>query len=474
MEPDASEVLDLARLQFALTAGGHFLFVALTLGLATVVACLQTKATLGGRALDARLVRFWGQLYVVNYAVGIVTGIVMEFQFGLSWSGLTHHAGNVLGAALAVETIVAFFVESTFLGLWIFGWHRLGRWAHLAAIWIVTLTAYASAYWILVTNGFLNNPVGHRVEGGRLVLDDPVAVLTNPSALLAFGHIAAGALLTAGFFMAGVSAYHLFRRTAEWEFFGRSLRVGVFLSFPALLATAVFGGLQLSSLATVQPVKAAVFEGERAKIARLQAELTAAFGPGDYVPSEAWTRGGALVMLIVFALMLYFTFAGFVLAFFRTVVFRFRLWHVALIAAVPLPYVAMTSGWVFREAGRQPWVVYGLLKTEDAVSDLSPTAMRASLLLFTGLFALLTAVNAWLLVRLARRGPVDMGLGRDERAVAARGAGAAPDGTPGGPDGTSGGPDGRPGGPGGGRGPGGGGGPGDSDDPADALPAPRY
>ncbi|WOI62116.1 cytochrome ubiquinol oxidase subunit I [Streptomyces fradiae] len=418
MESDASEVLDLARLQFALTAGGHFLFVALTLGLVTVVACLQTKATVGGGELDARLVRFWGQLYVVNYAVGIMTGIVMEFQFGLSWSGLTHHAGNVLGATLAVETIVAFFVESTFLGLWIFGWNRMGRWAHLAAIWIVTLTAYASAYWILVSNGFLNNPVGHRVEDGRVVLADPVAVLTNPSALLAFGHVLAGALLTAGFFMAAVSAYHLFRRTPEWVFFGRSLRVGVFLAFPAAVVTAVFGGLQLGSIAVLQPVKSAVFRHDTAELARLQAELTARFGPGDYIPSEAWTRGGALVMLITFALMLYFTLAGFVLAFFRNAVFRFRVWHVALIAAAPLPYLAMIGGWVFREAGRQPWVVYGLLRTEDAVSDLSPAAMRFSLFVFTTLFAALVVLNAWLLVRHARRGPGDVALGRDERADA--------------------------------------------------------
>ncbi|MFF7180914.1 cytochrome ubiquinol oxidase subunit I [Streptomyces sp. NPDC008121] len=412
MNPD---VLDLARLQFALTAGGHFLFVALTLGLATLVAVLQTVATIGRKPSHARMVRFWGQLYVINYAVGIVTGIVMEFQFGMSWSGLTHYAGNVFGASLAVETIVAFFVESTFLGLWIFGWNRLNRWAHLAAIWIVTLTAYLSAYWILVSNGFLNHPVGHRVEGDKLVLDDPVAVLTNPSALLAFGHILAGSLLTAGFFVAGVSAYHLFRRSPEWEFFGRSLRIGVFLSLPALMATAAFGGVQLASLSTLQPMKSAVFSQETAEITRLQAELVARHGPGDYVPSEAWTRGGGLVMLVCFGLMMYFTFAGAILACFKKAVFRFRLWHLALMAAVPLPYVAMISGWVFREAGRQPWVVYGLLTTEDAVSDLSPTSMRVSLAVFTILFALLVVLNAWLLARHARRGPVDSGLGHDDR-----------------------------------------------------------
>ncbi|MFI8404819.1 cytochrome ubiquinol oxidase subunit I [Streptomyces sp. NPDC085463] len=450
------DVLDLARLQFALTAGGHFLFVALTLGLATVVAVLQTRATFGRNPIHARMVRFWGQLYVINYAVGIVTGLVMEFQFGMAWSGLTHEAGNVLGASLAVETVVAFFVESTFLGLWIFGWHRLNRWAHLAAIWIVVLTAHLSAYWILVSNGFLNHPVGYGSSGdGGLVLDDPVAVLTNPSALLAFGHVLAGALLTAGFFMAGVSAYHLFRRGPEWEFFGRSLRIGVLLSAPALMAAAVFGGLQLGALATFQPMKAAVFGGEAAEVARLQAEMTERFGPGDYVPSEAWTRGGGLVMLLCFALMMYLCFAGVILACFKKAVFRFRLWHVVLMAAVPLPYLAMTSGWVFREAGRQPWVVYGLLKTEDAVSDLSPGAMRLSLAVFTTLFVLLAVLNARILARHARRGPVESGLGHDERPGA--------DGGPGGPGGPN--RSGDPNGPGEPNGPG---------DPADALPAPRY
>ncbi|PVE04226.1 cytochrome ubiquinol oxidase subunit I [Streptomyces scopuliridis] len=413
----SAETLDLARLQFALTAGGHFLFVTLTLGLATIVACVQTRATISGRPLQARMVRFWGQLYVINYAVGIVTGIVMEFQFGLSWSGLTHDVGNVLGASLAVETIVAFFVESTFLGLWIFGWNRFGKWVHLALIWVVTLTAYLSAYWILVANGFLNHPVGHRMEDGRAVLDDVGALLTNPSALLAFGHILAGSLLTAGFFMAGVSAYHLFRRTPEWEFFGRSLRIGVFVSLPALVVTAGFGGVQLASLADLQPMKSAVFQQKTAEIAQLQTDLAARFGPGNYVPSEAWTRGGALVMLIAFALMMYLCVAGTVLGCFRKVVFRFRLWHVVLMASVPLPYLAMISGWVFREAGRQPWVVYGVLRTRDAVSEVSPTAMRTSLIAFTTLFVLLAVVNARLLWRHARRGPVESGLGHDERAA---------------------------------------------------------
>ena len=414
---DALDALEIARWQFGITTVYHFMMVPLTIGLGLVVAVIQTIWHRTGKPEYLRMTKFWGKLFLINFIMGVATGIVQEFQFGMAWSEYSRFVGDVFGAPLALEALLAFFVESTFLGLWIFGWNRLGRWAHLATIWVVTLTAYLSAYWILVSNGFLNHPVGHRTEDGELVLDDPVAVLTNPSALLAFGHVLAGALLTAGFFMAGVSAYHLFRRTAEGAFFGRSLRVGVFLAFPALMVTAVFGGLQFHALSTFQPMKSAVFGGKAAEIARVQADMAARYGPGDYVPSEAWTRGAGLVMLLCFALMMYLTFAGVILACFKKAVLRFRLWHLALMAAVPLPYLAMIGGWVFREAGRQPWVVYGLLRTEDAVSDLSPAAMRISLTVFTTLFVLLLVLNAWLLARHARRGPVDSGLGHDDRAV---------------------------------------------------------
>ncbi|MFD1828800.1 cytochrome ubiquinol oxidase subunit I [Streptomyces desertarenae] len=441
---DGTGALDLARWQFALTAAAHFLFVSLTLGLATVVAVLQTWAvarggSARGSAVDARAVRFWGQLYVVNYAVGIVTGIVMEFQFGLAWSGLGHYAGDVFGASLAMETVVAFFVESTFLGLWIFGWDRFGPRLHCALLWVVTGTAYLSAYWILVANGFLNHPVGYAATAGGhgIELTDAAAVLTNPSALLAFGHIAGGALLTAAFFMAGVSAYHLRRRDLperDARLFRRSLRIGAFLAPPALLATAAFGGVQLAALASYQPMKDAVWKAEAAEVARLQAELVERFGPGDYVPSEALTRGAAVLMLAAFALMLHASAASALLACFRRAVHRFRLWHLLLMAMVPLPYVAMTAGWVFREAGRQPWVVYGLLRTEDALSDVSAGAMRLSLAVFGTLFALLLAVNWWLLLRTARRGPGAVALGAPD--PGGRPPGDAPDASPAGDGGS--------------------------------------
>src|SRR3954470_9573523 len=199
--------LDLARAQFATTTSFHFLFVLLTLGLVTLVAVMQTRSTLGGRPVLERMTRFWGRIYVVNYALGIATGIVMEFQFGLNWSGLSTYAGDVFGAPLAIETLVAFFLESTFLGLWIFGFGRLPKWLHLALIWLVTLTAYASALFIMLANSSLQNPVGSRLEGGTLRLDDFGALFSNPALAASLPHVVSAAILTGGFFVVGVSAW---------------------------------------------------------------------------------------------------------------------------------------------------------------------------------------------------------------------------------------------------------------------------
>ncbi|WP_077060697.1 cytochrome ubiquinol oxidase subunit I [Streptomyces sp. MP131-18] len=414
-----ADTLDLARWQFALTAGGHFLFVSLTIGLATILAVLQTRATLrGARPVHLRMVRFWGQLYVINYAIGIVTGLVMEFQFGMAWAGLGEFGGDVFGASLALETVLAFFVESTFLALWLLGWDRFNKWVHLGVLWVVTLTAYLSAYWILVTNGFLNHPAGHATTSdGTLELADPGALMTNPSTLLAFGHVVAGALLTAALFMAGVSAYHLFRRAGPDEdgFHRRSLRLGVYTALPALFVTVSFGGVQQGRLGEWQPMKLAVLENDTAEIARLQAELAERFGPGDYVPPEALTRGAGMLMMTVFALIMFPLLVSVVLAAFRRAVHGFRAWHVLLMALVPLPYVAMIAGWVFREAGRQPWVIYGLLRTEDAVSDVPTAQMWVSFGVFVPLFALLVVVNWWLLLRWARRGPQAQAPGAEDR-----------------------------------------------------------
>ncbi|WP_246237167.1 cytochrome ubiquinol oxidase subunit I [Actinomadura chibensis] len=395
--------LGLARVQFALTAGTHFLFVALTLGLATLVALMQTRAVVSGGAVHERMVRFWGQLYVVNYAVGIVTGLVMEFQFGLNWSGMSRVTGSVFGAPLALETIVAFFVESTFLGLWIFGWDRLNRWVHLGLIWVVTLTAYLSAYFVLVANGWLQRPVGFEMVDGVARLTDAGALLANPTAVAAFFHVLFGGLLTAGFFMAGVSGYHLLRRTAEVEFFRRSMRVGLVTVIVSVMPVVVFGGMQFRY---VQPTKGG---GEDAAAA--VADFTARFGPDDYMPPGLAGAGEGL-MMGMWSLMILVAAVALVKVWFGGWLVRGRVFHILMIASVPLPYVAMLSGWVFREVGRQPWMVYGVLKTRDALSPgVGSGALVASFVVFTVLFAGLFVVNGWLLARFARRGPGGAGLG---------------------------------------------------------------
>jgi cytochrome d ubiquinol oxidase subunit I len=394
----------LARMQFALTAGSHFLFVALTLGLATLVAVTQTRATLArrGRGVHERMTRFWGQLYVINYAVGIVTGLVMEFQLGTHWSGMSSLVGQVFGAPLAMETVVAFFIESTFLGLWIFGWGRLNRWVHLALIWVVTLTAYASAYFVLVANGWMQRPVGYEMRGGTAHLTDLGALMGNPPAVLAFLHVLFGGLVTAGLFMAAVSAYHLLRRTAEVEFFRRSLRMGLVALVVSVVPVAMFGGVQFAYL---QPTKRGGQEGAAA-----EAAFAARFGPGEYGPPQlAWT--GETVMISVWGLLFLLALAALVKLPFGRWLVRGRIFLVAVMVCVPLPYVAMLSGWVFREVGRQPWAVYGVLKTEDALSHVDGTLLAASFVGFTCLFAVLLVVNAWLLVRYARRGPQEARLG---------------------------------------------------------------
>ena len=383
--------LSLARLLFAITAGTHFLFVSLTLGLAAMVAIMQTRAVRTGSAVHLRMVRFWGQLYVINYAVGIVTGLLMEFQFGLNWPGLTDHAKDVFGAPLAMETLVAFFVESTFLGLWIFGWDRLNRYAHLALIWVVTLTAFASAYFILVANGFLRRPVGFLRVGDELRIDGAAKLFTNPAALLPLGHITSGAFLVSGFFMAAISSWHLRRarrgQAVDLEFFRRSLRIGLISVVLAIVPSIVFGIVQFGYIDRI--------DGAR---------TSAVSGTMETLMMMAWLW----MFFVAVAATVKLPFTGWLL--------RGRVFHRVVMMTLPFPYFAMLSGWIFREGDRQPWLIKGVLRTEDAVRPMSHGAMLAAFAGITTLFVVLALVNIALLRRYARQGPDGATLGRTEPA----------------------------------------------------------
>ncbi|MGA4725935.1 cytochrome ubiquinol oxidase subunit I [Micromonospora taraxaci] len=399
------DTLLLARLQFATTTSIHFLFVVVTLGLVTLLVAMQTAWVLTGNPKWERLTRYWGQLYVINYVLGIATGIVMEFQFGLNWSGLSRYVGNVFGAPLAIETLVAFFLESTFLGMWIFGWHRLGKGVHLALLWGVAITAYASAFWIMVANSWLQNPVGYEVRDGIAHLTDFGALLTNPSLGMAFGHVVSAALLVGGMLMAAVSAWHLIRRTPDFALFRTSLRIGVVTSAFAITMVQGFGFAQFGPVRAVQPTKF----GQGPEGQALIAEWTTRFGPGDYTPPVLANVGLGFMILIGFTLgcvwfLLPLLFRDWIIR------LRFPLWLILL--ALPLPFVAVILGWIAREVGRQPWVAYGLLPTEQAVSPVGAPVMLTSLIGFSLLLGTLAVTNWVLLARHAARGAADPALGR--------------------------------------------------------------
>lgn len=369
--------LPIARLQFATTTSFHFLFVLLTLGLVTMVAIMQTRATLRDGEQLHRMTAFWGRLYVVNYALGIVTGIVMEFQFGMTWTGLSAFAGDVFGAPLAIETLVAFFLESTFLGVWIFGRGRMNKWLHLAVLWLVTLTAYASALFIMVANSFLQNPVGSRMENGVLRLDDFGALFANPALVASLPHVLGAALLTGGFFVTGISAYHFLKHTSEIDFFRRSLRIGVVTSLIGSVLVVQAGFAQFAEVAGYQPDK---FKGSVAV-------------------------GLPLGMMINIGFFSFFAALIGTLLLFRDRLLRARPVLFLMVPGIAVPFIAAILGWLVREIGRQPWLVWGKLRTADAVADVSGGQILFSFIAFTLLFAVLAVADWVLLARIAKRGP---------------------------------------------------------------------
>ncbi|MDG4820750.1 cytochrome ubiquinol oxidase subunit I [Asanoa sp. WMMD1127] len=404
---DTSEI---ARLQFALTAGFHFLFVALTLGLGPLVAILETRYAISKKPVFERLTKFWGHIYVINYAVGIFVGLVLEFQVGLNWSGLSKVMGGVFGVPLALETLIAFFLESTFLGMWIFGWGRMNRWLHVALFWLVVLTAYVSAFWILAANGFLQSPRGFELTEAGARLTSLSAIVLNSATILTFLHVLAAAMLTGGLFMAGVSAWHLFRRTTELEFFRRSMRLGVLFAVVGSLGSVGFGFGQMAYLTPNQPLKMAVANGRTEEALRYNAEMAAEHGPGNYLPPD-WIATPYAVMQALGFVFVFFALICAVLLI-KNLLDRWRFLLIPLMIAFPLPFVVNIFGWILREVGRQPWAVYDVLLVRDAVSPMGRGAMLASLSAFLVLFVVLVIVDWALIARVAVRGPNRSSFGR--------------------------------------------------------------
>ncbi|MEV6931718.1 cytochrome ubiquinol oxidase subunit I [Dactylosporangium sp. NPDC051485] len=397
--------LEYARLQFGLTASLHFLFVMVTTGLVVLVAVMQTRFVVTGNEVYGRMARFWGLLYAINYAVGIASGLVMEFEIGLNWAGLSRLTGDVFGAPLALETLIAFVLESTLLGMWIFGWGRLGRWLHLALIWGVAATALLSAFWVMVSNAFLQHPVGYaRDADGIARLTDFGALLSNSALWFALVHAVAAALTAVGILLAGISAWRLRGelRDDAHELFRRSLRLGIRVGLIGCFFTIGIGYAQFGSIGDNQPTKLA--GGEKAIAA--QADMVARFGPGHYLP-PSWVVTSLDAMIGIANLLFLLLLVAQVLTFRDTLIRRrwARPMSWLLTILIPVPFVAAIFGWMVREEGRQPWAAYGLLKTADAVTPMSASALRWSTLGFTVLVAALAVVDWWLLARAAARTP---------------------------------------------------------------------
>jgi cytochrome d ubiquinol oxidase subunit I len=462
--------LALARWQFAITTVYHFFFVPLTLGLSILVALMETLYVRSGDEVYKRMTKFWGKLFLINFALGVATGIVQEFQFGMNWSEYSRFVGDIFGAPLAIEALLAFFLESTFLGIWIFGWDRLPKALHAATIWLVAIGSNLSALWILIANSFMQEPVGYAVNNGRAEMTDFGALITNPHVWVQFPHVLFSAMTTAAFFVLGVSAYHLLKQAVGTrdarsrksnrpaparkkrataapanDLFRRSFRMALVYGLIGSVLVALVGHTQGQEMFKSQPMKMAAAEAlwateqpaslslltignlkdqeifsirvpallsllacnnltcEVRGMNSIQAEYEQKYGPGSYEPPIAvsyWAFRGmltpGLLMPLLVAIGLY-------------LVLKERLerqprYLRVLTWAIPLPYIANTSGWILTEVGRQPWIVFGLMKTQDAVSPVvSSGAVFLSLALFILLYAALLAADIYLLARFARQ-----------------------------------------------------------------------
>jgi len=442
--------LDLARWQFAITTVYHFLFVPLTIGLSLLVAGMQTAWVRTSDDRYLRMTKFWGKLFLINFAMGVVTGIVQEFQFGMNWSEYSRFVGDIFGAPLAIEGLLAFFMESTFLGLWIFGWDRLPKRLHLACIWLASIGTLLSAYFILAANSWMQHPVGSVVNTarGRAELTDFGAVLTNSTAVGAFTHTITASFVTAGMFVLAISAWHL-ARDQHTEVMRPSLRMALVTVLIASIGVVITGDLQARLMTEQQPMKMAAaealydtvapasfsvftigsldgseeiwsirlpgvlsfmatgsFDGTVEGINQLQQQEAQAYGPGNYMPVIPMTYWTFRLMIGFGLLAGLLSVIGLWLTRRRATQQVPRWYYRAAFAGLFLPFAANSVGWIFTEMGRQPWSVFGLFRTADGVStSVGVASVLTSLIVFTLLYGVLAVVDGVLMVRYAKAGP---------------------------------------------------------------------
>ena len=432
-------VVTLSQLQFTATCMFHWIFVPLTLGLSIMTAWMETKYVTTGDETWLRMTKFWGKLFLINFALGVVTGITMEFQFGLNWAEFSRYVGDIFGAPLAIEATLTFFLESVFIGVWIFGWKKISKKAHAVSIWLAAIATNLSALFILLANAWMQKPVGYVIRNGRAEMSDFIAVLTNPYGWIKFTHTVLSGYALAAFVIMGVSAWHLLRNN-EKDFFVRSFRMAAVWAFVASVCVAVTGDFHAVEIARYQPSKFAAMESQwetkrgvgmnllvMPDVARecnsveqicvpnglsllafhdKDAEIKGLKEfPKELRPPVLPTFLSFRLMVGLGTFMILASLAGIILSRSQRFTDK-RAFLTLMVFAIPAPYIAQQLGWLVAELGRQPWVVYGVLKTADAVSkSVSVTQIALSLLGFTVLYGVLGVIDIYLLVKYAKKGP---------------------------------------------------------------------
>jgi len=416
----------------------HFLFVPLTLGLSTIVAFMEWRYVKTGDDTWFKMAKFWGKLFLINFALGIVTGITLEFQFGMNWAEYAKYVGDIFGAPLAIEATMAFFLESVFIGLWIYGEGKVSKKVHAFAITMVAFASNLSALWIILANGWMQHPVGYVLRNGRAEMIDFLALVINPYGWVIFIHTLSSGYLLASFFVMGVSAWHLINKK-NTDFFSRSFRVAASFGLAALLIVMASGERSSVTVAHNQPEKLAALEAqwdtfkgapynvlslplisqerniELIMIPKLlsllafhdpDAEIKGlkAFNPADRPPVAPLFYGYRFMLGIGMTLAL-LAVLGWIYS--RNEKLSEKTGYLKIMVyAIPLPYIAIQLGWMIAEIGRQPWLVYKVLRTADGVSkSVDFTQVATSLVMFTALYAALGAIDAYLLVKYAKQGP---------------------------------------------------------------------
>ena len=444
----SSTTVDLARVQFATTSIYHFLFVPLTLGLGPLVAVMQTLWLRSKDERWLRLTRFFGTLLLINIAIAVATGLVQEFEFGMNWSVYSRFVGNVFGAPLAIEGLAAFFVESTFLGLWIFGWNRLSPRIHLATLWVVVVASWASGYFILVANSWMQHPVGYKIVNGQAQLTSIWALLSNGFALRAYLHVILAGLIFGTIVMLGICCWH-FLRGRDVDMFLKAAKLALIVAVPVTFLQLIVGNRFGEAVTSAQSMKIAAseaqwktcqpcafslfqiggfteqdqtpsfsitvprvlsymatgsFDGQVQGLSELQKQEQRTYGRGNYMPNIEVIYWSMRTMAYAGVLMFLVAVLGAWL-YWRKKLERARWFLRTAMVAMILPYIAATAGWVLTEMGRQPWIVQGLLKTSQANSpSVTTTWLGISLGVFIALYVVLLVVDLVLMRRYANPG----------------------------------------------------------------------